>query len=200
MKLNKRSKLICGVGINDADYNVQEYEVINGKRKNLWICPFYTKWCNIINRCYSDNYHKQYPTYRGCTVSEEWKTFSNFKAWMETQDWKDKCLDKDILFKGNKIYSSNTCVFVTNAVNLFFVDRSRYRGKFPLGVSIKGQSYTATCSDPFKRSTGYVGIYPTPEEAHLAWKARKHQYAVELAECTCVMDERVRQVLLTRYL
>lgn len=48
----------------------------------------------------------------GCSVCEEWLTFSNFKRWMEQQDYEGKALDKDLLVSQNKTYSSETCVFV----------------------------------------------------------------------------------------
>lgn len=30
-------------------------------------------------------------------MADEWNTFSNFKNWMEKQNWEDKQLDKDII-------------------------------------------------------------------------------------------------------
>ena len=93
-------KLVCGVGINDADYAVVEWETIgyvNGKQnqKRVWECPYYKVWGSMLKRCYSDKYQERYQTYKGCTVSEEWLTFSNFKNWMEKQDWEGKHLDKE---------------------------------------------------------------------------------------------------------
>ena len=76
------------------------------------------------------------PTYKGCSVSEEWLRFSNFKRWMEKQDWDGKQLDKDILFEGNKVYSAETCVFVTSVVNSFTSDSGAKRGEWLIGVSL----------------------------------------------------------------
>lgn len=106
---------VCGVGINDSDYVVQKKETIkgiDGKRKQrlVWICPYYRAWQSMLVRAYSKSYHKRRPTYIGCSVSEEWKTFSNFKSWMEGQVWEGKQLDKDLLVEGNKVYSEETCV------------------------------------------------------------------------------------------
>ena len=61
--------LICGVGVNDANY------ATSGKR----MCPFYRRWINMLERCYSEKFQEKNPTYRGCSVCEEWLTFSNFK-------------------------------------------------------------------------------------------------------------------------
>lgn len=114
-------KLVCGVGINDADYVFQKWEtiIVNGKRKQklIWECDFYRTWKSMLARCYSIKTQERQPTYKGCSVSDEWLTFSVFKNWMEKQDWEDKQLDKDLLFEGNKVYSSETCVFVTRMVS-----------------------------------------------------------------------------------
>lgn len=109
----KQKKLIYGVGINDAGYAVMKREeagYVDGKRKRklVWACPYFRAWSSMLSRCYSTKWHERYPTYKGCTVSKEWHTFSNFRAWMVTQDWEGKSLDKDLLIEGNKIYSADT--------------------------------------------------------------------------------------------
>ena len=113
-------KLVYGVGINDADYDVaiNEYytndEGVKGERR-IWTCPYYSRWMNMLTRCYSDKFQEGNPTYKGCYVAEEWKTFSNFKEWMVTQEWEGLELDKDILFVGNREYGPEKCVFVTKS-------------------------------------------------------------------------------------
>ena len=144
-------KLIYGVGVNDADYNVtrSEYTGItlpSGRKqtKIVWRCPFYQKWDNMLARGYSHKYHEKHPTYKDCIVYEEWLTFSNFRKWMLTQDWEDKHLDKDYLFESNKVYSPDTCIFVVQLVNNFIEDRGATRGKYLLGACLpKGRSELA---------------------------------------------------------
>ena len=119
-----RTRLVCGVGINDADYKVELKRVVgrvNGKpiREIDWICPFYYKWRNMLVRGYSRKLKDRHKTYEECYVCEEWLRFSNFKAWMEQQDWEGKQLDKDLLVIGNKLYSPSTCCFVSRQVNSF---------------------------------------------------------------------------------
>ena len=87
----KTRKLVYGVGINDSNYVVRRFETIgyvNGKQKQklIWVCPYYQTWTNMLNRCYSIKYQERNKTYIGCSVSEEWKTFSNFRSWMMTKD------------------------------------------------------------------------------------------------------------------
>lgn len=200
----KSKKLVYGVGINDADYVVQEFETIgyvNGKqkRKLVWECPYYSVWMSMLVRCYSDKFQERRPTYKGCSVSEEWLTFSVFKRWMEQQDWVGKQLDKDLLFSGNKVYSAETCVFVEGVVNLFTIDRGASRGEWPIGVcwNKKEEKFVARCSNPFTKKSEYLGYFDCPQEAHKAWLKRKLELAHELAaEQT---DSRVAKALVDRY-
>ena len=91
-------QLVFGIGINDADYLVSP--IINGKQIR---CPFYQTWRNMLARCYSNKYIVYNPTYLGTTVCDQWRHFSVFKLWMQSQDWTDKEFDKDFL--GDGMYS-----------------------------------------------------------------------------------------------
>ena len=187
-----KNKLVYGVGINDADYKlyiVEELPKTNGERnqKIVWECPFYSRWKNMIARCYSKSYLEKYPSYKGCSVCEEWLTFSNFKAWMEQQDWEGKQLDKDLLVYQNKIYSPETCVFIYKRLNMFLVKRDKCRGDYPLGVRYhtdprrinpSKHPYKAQISD--RDETVGLGHFSTPEEAHQAWQKAKIKQAKTL--------------------
>ena len=126
-------KLVYGVGVNDADYVVSINETVgyvDGKRKEklVWICPFYRTWKGMLGRGYSEKLKLKYPSYKDVTVCEEWHLFSTFRAWMDQQDWEGLQLDKDLLVKGNKIYSPETCLFVSGQVNNFVLERGASRG------------------------------------------------------------------------
>ena len=140
------------------------------------------------------------PTYTGCSVCDEWLTFSNFKRWMEKQDWQGKCLDKDLLIPGNKVYSPDNCALVDAATNLFIGDNAASRGDFPIGVIFDKPTgrFLSRCRNPFTKKFENLGRFFTPEEANLAWRKRKHQLAVQLADLQA--DERVSKALKTRYL
>ena len=180
-------KLVCGVGINDADYAVTKWETIgyvNGKRKQkqVWICPFYQVWKGKLQRCYSAKFQEKYPTYKGCSVSEEWLTFSNFKSWMECQGWEGMQLDKDLLLEGNKVYSAETCVFVTSMVNSFTTDCGASRGECLLGVhwNKREGKFKSSCSNPFTKKREHLGYFTREEEAHQAWLMRKLELAYDV--------------------
>jgi hypothetical protein len=169
-------KLIYGVGINDADYSVNP--IFNGKQVK---CPFYSTWHKMLHRCYSGYYQKINPTYIGCSVSNDWLTFSNFKVWMNNQEWQGNALDKDILIQGNKKYSSSTCIFVKPSINGLFIKSVARRGKYPIGVSLNKRSgkYIAQCH--VKGSASHIGYYESVHEAHEAYKEVKYKLIAKIA-------------------
>lgn len=200
----KVKKLVRGVGINDADYVTERKETIgyvNGKQKLklIWFCPFYRAWANMLARCYSIKTQERQPTYKGCSITEEWKTFSVFKKWMISQDWVGNHLDKDLLIEGNEVYSPETCVFVTQTVNSFTTDRSAARGEFLIGVSWHKSAgkFQSKCSNPFTKKEEYLGYFAHEQEAHEAWLKRKLELAYELAAIQT--DSRVAESLINRY-
>lgn len=193
--MTKEKKTVYGVGVSDLDYKAHEF--VNGVHA---ICAFYETWKGMLRRCYDEKYQKKKLTYVGCSVCEEWLTFSNFKAWMVNQYWRGKQLDKDILIKGNKVYSPETCVFVSALTNSFTTERYSARGQWPLGVTLERKSgkFVAQCCNPFLRKRQKIGRFTSDVDAHLAWKKRKHELACQLAELQS--DERVAQALRLRYL
>lgn len=192
--MTEKKSLVYGVGINDACYAVKP--VVNGRRA---CCPFYRVWMDMLMRCYDEKRKKIQPTYAGCSVCGEWLTFSNFKRWMERQDWQGKEIDKDLLVVGNKVYSPDTCVFVSSMTNSFTVDCGASRGEFPVGVSFNKQrgKVRARCSNPFTGKTEHLGYFSCPDQAHQAWRRRKHELACKLADLQT--DSQVAAALRARY-
>ena len=194
-------KLNFGVGINDADYNVTKHAIVDGKGKMVWICPFYRTWKGMLERCYSEKYHVRKPTYKDCTVCGEWIYFSKFKSWMETQDWKGKQLDKDLLKVGNKVYCPEWCIFVDGKINNFVNDHGNKRGEYIIGVywDKYKNKFRSMCRNPFTVKQEDLGRFTTELEAHLAWKSRKHELACLLADSEYCTDPRLAEALRTRY-
>ena len=196
-------KLVYGVGVNDLPYRVHVYEELpknGGKRvqKTVFRCKYYTAWTNMLKRCYSEKYIESYPSYIGTSVCREWLYASEFKKWMEQQDWQGKCLDKDIIVPGSKLYSPDTSAFVLNATNLF-VASDACRGEYPTGVNLckRTGKYRARCQNPFTEKQEELGYFSTQEDAHEAWRKRKHELAQLVAATES--DMRVVEALRKRY-
>lgn len=168
MRSLRKSKLVLGVGINDVP-NVRQTTA-------------YRYWFTMLRRCYEKKYQDKYPTYKECSVCEEWHTFSNFKKWFDNPEngyQEGYQLDKDILVKGNKIYSPKTCCFVPNRLNTLILLRKRSRGNYPIGVSRVENSYIAQINTPTHKV--HLGYFNTPEKAFAVYKAAKEAYIKEIA-------------------
>lgn len=165
-------KPICGVGIND---------LYGGERDS----KIYYIWVNMLNRCYNASKWSKHPTYEGCKVCDEWLIFSNFQKWYQSNSCRDFALDKDILIKGNKVYSPDTCCFVPQEINNLFLKSQRIRGKYPIGVvKTRNGRFVARIS---KRRNGIIrreeiGYYATSEEAFISYKHEKESYIKQLAQ------------------
>ncbi len=136
----------------------------------------YKTWVNMLKRCYHEKSKPKTPTYDGVTVHKTWHNFQIFAEWCfitlnleYMQKWE---LDKDILIKGNKIYSPETCCFVPRFINTLFVKCDKTRGEYPLGVYKNGDKFVAQLYKNDKKS-GYLGTFDTIEEAFYSYKIAK---------------------------
>ena len=156
----------------------------NIKKTNISNKKEYHVWIKMLQRCYDEEFHKKQPSYIGCSVAEEWHNFQNFAHWFEEnynnvvmQTWH---LDKDILIKGNKIYSPETCCFVPHEINCLFTKRQNKRGDCPVGVAKNNKGYTPSVVKNNLRI--YLGYFKTPEEAFQTYKRAKEEYIKEVAD------------------
>jgi len=189
--ISKR-KLVYGVGTNDAKYIISRQNSLNKK----CICPYYRVWVTMLQRCYDSKSHVYNPTYIGCTICTEWLVFSNFKHWMEAQDWQNKELDKDLLHKGNKLYSPETCVFTSQEINKLINNHNSQRGDYMLGVqlNLRGKLFKARCRLGGKQK--YLGSFTLESEAHEAYCKAKATYIIKVANQQT--DVRIKSALLLR--
>lgn len=171
------ARLVYGVGVNDSPTPIQRYGISAGKRVVEWRCPFYTRWANMLKRCFAESSLKSRPGYSTVDVCDEWKYFSNFKAWMEKQDWEGKHLDKDLLGSGD-IYSPENCVFIDSDVNSYIKSSTNKFG-LPTGITHypSGSWYASILRD---RSRIYLGKFKTEQEAVNAYLTAKIDIACEL--------------------
>lgn len=125
---NPYDKTVFKVGyLGEGRYNKKDYPKI------------YNAWIHLLRRCY-DAYFINYrsPSYKDCIVCDEWLNYQNFAQWYEENYYEINnermCLDKDILYKNNKIYSPRTCIFVPNRINVLFTKSDSIRGEYPIGT------------------------------------------------------------------
>lgn len=192
-------KLVHGVGINDVDYQISVKAIVDGKRKQLWRCPFHQSWASMLMRCYNAQYQSKQPTYIGCTVVNEWHRLSTYREWMISQPWEGFQLDKDILYPNNRVYSPEFCVFVPQSLNSFLIDGAARRGEWPIGVSLckSNGKFQVHCRDPFSKEREFLGFFTDPLAGHEAWRKRKHELACVYADQQT--DPRIAEALRIRY-
>ena len=146
----------------------------------------YVLWCGMLQRCYSDAYKKKYPTYEGCEVSDNFKSYEYFYEWCNEQigfgneGWH---LDKDLLIKGDKVYSESTCVFLPKEINLVLTKRDKKRGEHLIGVcwSNTNKAFVAQVRKN-KGEREWLGYFKTEIEAFNAYKQAKEIRVKEIAE------------------
>ena len=191
-------KRVYNVGyIGEGKYKAKE----NGK-----LTKCYDIWYAMLRRCYDPKFHEKEPTYKDCEVCKEWLNHQNFGDWFEDNYYEIEseriCLDKDILHKGNKIYSPDNCIFVPHNINSLFIKRDNYRGNYPIGVSYKKQNkkFQVKCSvydsKTNKSKRRYLVLYATPEKAFRAYKQCKEQNIKEVADYyKCKIPEKLYNAL-----
>ena len=100
------------------------------KRTNLDRRTLGYMWHNMYNRCYREDYLEKNPQYKGCSICDEWLNDREaFYNWVAENyyiiDGEQIDLDKDILVKGNKVYSPDTCIFAPHVINTYFENFTR---------------------------------------------------------------------------
>lgn len=146
----------------------------------------YDVWKHMMERCYWELASKKFPSYIGCTVCEEWQCYKVFKLWYESQPNNDNGeLDKDLLIRGNKIYSPYTCTLVPYEVNIGLQTRRVNSGDYPVGVYYKkaNRNYIAQLAlgngvqkhlGSFDTPTAAASVYKRAKEAQVRGFAAKY--------------------------
>ena len=151
----------------------------------------YAAWCAMLSRCYSKKFKKQRETYEEVTCCQEWLLFENFYEWLHCQENFDKwyngkkwAIDKDILFKGNKVYSPDTCCLVPDTVNSLFLKSDKRRGDLPIGVSCYDwDGHTYYILSVSRKRYGHPSMYfKTPNDAFGYYKNYKEKIIKQVAQ------------------
>ena len=183
---------VHGVGVAGAKYPI----TVNGRNTKE-----YDLWYSMLRRCYSDIFKKKQPTYKGCEVSDNFKSYEYFYEWCHSQigfgveGWH---LDKDLLVKGNKVYNESTCVFLPHEINSVLTKCTASRGEYLIGVcwSITNKAFVAMVNKN-KGGSEYLGSFNTEIEAFNAYKTAKESFVKELAnKWKGQIDERAYNALM----
>lgn len=133
----------------------------------------YSVWINMLERGYTDRFHRMHPTYKCCTVCDEWLNLQIFGKWFDENYIEGFELDKDLLVKGNKLYSPETCCFIPKRVNMLLINNKKIRGSYPIGVSKQRNKFSAHIS--IKNKLFHLGNYNTVSEAYDVYKKAKEK-------------------------
>ena len=183
---------VYGVGVSGNKYPI----TVNGVKTKEYVL-----WRDMLKRCYSDIYKKKYPTYESCEVSDKFKSYEYFYEWcnkqigFSNQSWQ---LDKDLLIKGNKVYSEDSCVFIPQEVNTLLTKSTASRGEHLIGVhwSKTKKAFVAQISKN-KGKREHLGCFKTEIEAFNAYKQAKENYIKEQAnKWKSQIDERAYKALM----
>lgn len=157
------------------------------KKNNL---TYYTHWYEMLDRCFGEERKEKQPRYKECFLGDDnWLNFQNFAEWCEGNYYEVPGevmeLDKDILFKGNKVYSPKNCIFVPKRINVLFVKNNINRGKYPIGVSQNGKiniQLRVNCN--ILTEYKYLGSFPIdrPFQAFTTYKNFKEKYIKQVAD------------------
>lgn len=154
---------IFGVGfIGDGDFKTFK----SGKRT-----VEYEKWYHMLERCYSESHHKIHPTYKGCSVCDEWRNFQTFAKWLHSQDSDLKCteLDKDGLIVGNKVYSPDSCRLISKQENIEISQAKMYIVKSPAGDIISIFNMNRFCRENNLNRSNLRSVIKGLRKSHKGW-------------------------------
>lgn len=116
----------------------------------------YRLWYDMCKRSFP-KFWDNFPTYTGTSICEDWKFFSNFLRDISKIDgyeiWKNNpnsriTLDKDIKVSGNKLYSIDTCMFVSASTSA--------RDVYMRNPSFSKNGTAKTTKDRFKNSKKFT--------------------------------------------
>ena len=160
---------VYGLGCNDVPFNT----AVSGV--HIWQ---YLMWKSMTQRCFDEKLKARKPTYKDVTCCDEWLSFANFFEWVNKEvGYSGKLdgyqFDKDLIVKGNRVYSPEACSFVPREVNVLLTDHKAARGEWPVGVCFHNRRGKWVAMLSCDASPKHLGYYSTPEEAFSTYKIAK---------------------------
>jgi hypothetical protein len=191
-----KHSLIYGFGISDKPG-------VSCKSKSKVDRAIYSIWFNMIQRCYAEKLREKYPTYKACTVCDEWASLSNFYEWALPRYKHGFDLDKDILSDFGNVYSPEFCAFVPQVINKFLLGSRKRKDGIMNGVYLhkKNGKFISQVSNPVTGEREYLGSFSREIDGHIAWAKRKLEIANQLhticdnSKIVCSLIKRQKRVL-----
>ena len=160
--------LIYGAGVDDMDYPKERRIYFDNKSKIIWYCPVFSRWRNMIKRCYTTSDK----SYQDVTVCGDWLLFSNYKAWYDSQIKPEGNfdVDKDLLQGETRVYSPETCIILPRRINSFLaIPNKGLPGTYYESSRNKFQAYCNSLDGKRK----HLGRFSSELDAHRAWQTHK---------------------------
>ena len=153
---------VCGVGFLGKGSNKPSK---NGKTTKK-----YEVWSHMLKRCYCEKTQKKQPTYIGCAVDVSWHDFQVFSEWFDNNYIDGYHLDKDAKIKGNKIYSPEACVFISQTENNREAHSKLYRLKSPEGDVFDVINIVPFCEELSISAKGMRRMYRGERNHYKGWR------------------------------
>ena len=191
---NPMKPSVYGVGF----VGVGKYSSLNKREYGLWSSMFRRVFHPRNDFSYND-----------VNIQHEWYDFQIFAEWcnnnvfLNSKDDKGKKyhMDKDILGRHSRSYSSETCCFVPQEINNLVLSNKDRRGSNPVGVFYckRDKKYVARIRDgSTTRISKSLGYFDNPIEAFNAYKEAKEDHIKVVAiKWKGRIDEKVYQALMT---
>ena len=144
----------------------------------------YNTWNGMLQRCYDPKLKNKRPSYLMCEVDKNFLNYEYFKEWCHNQKGfgnKGFALDKDILIKGNKLYSEDTCCFVPTEINSMIAGLSS-KGDKVTGIYQNCKNGNWYLNTDYQNGHKKRGVFSDLKEAELEYLKLKTENIKSVAE------------------
>lgn len=157
----------------------------------------YNTWKDMIERCCVENTKGKFSHYYDdVSCCEEWLCYKNFDEWYQKNVYEigneRMHLDKDIKYRGNKVYSPYHCILVPQSINEQFRENRK--------IKDADLPYTIHRTTKGKYSVAYRGVslgtFDTVEESEKAYVTAKRENIKTLVAKYDNMPDKVKQIIL----
>ncbi len=164
-------------------------------KNNPYVKRAFQVWSTMLERCHKEESRERFPAYGNCLVCDEWHNYQNFRKWYDENYYEVGTermhIDKDILYKNNRVYSPTTCLIVPQRINMLFVHKPN-KDNLPNGIN-------KTKSGKFRvRYNGKeLGYFNSVEEGAIIHDKEKKKAIIQIAnEYRNLVPERVYHALI----